>query len=179
VLPTLTQSWLRVDGSGRVSSVPMRIGAAADDRTVTTGAPLAALTAGGEAAASPLQSALRAAGGSPAAELPALAGVSDRQPIPPAADAAMLRELARVPGIVNSGTVVDRDGRPGESVSITSAYAGPLIRYTLIFNPDTGRLLEADQLLVGDPGTLDVPAGSVIAYATFLASGYTAGTSAP
>jgi hypothetical protein len=171
VIPTMTQSWLRADGSGRVRSVAMRTGAAADDRTLAPGAPLPAAAA--------LESARRVGGGSPAAELAALASIADRQPIPPAAEAAMLRRLARLPDIVNSGTVVDRDGRSGEAVSITAAYGGPLVRYTLIFNPRTGGLLEADEVLAGDPGSLDVRDGSVIAYTTFLASGYTAGTSAP
>jgi hypothetical protein len=49
-------------------------------------------------------------------------------------------------------------------------------RYTLIYDERTGKLLEADQTLTGNPGKLDVAEGAILAYTTFLASGYVANT---
>jgi hypothetical protein len=94
------------------------------------------------------------------------------QPIPPRAQSAILRVLARSPGLIDSGKVTDRAGRPGVAVSLDSAYSGLPTRYTLIFNPDTGNLLGEEETLVGNPGRLNVRPKSVIAYTAFLASGY-------
>lgn len=102
--------------------------------------------------------------------------LADSQPIRPLVEAAILRLLARIPGLIDSGTVSDRDGRAGVAVSLDSGYTGHMIRYTLIFGQGTGELLDAEQTLTGDPGKLDVPEGSILAYTTFLASGYVATT---
>jgi hypothetical protein len=47
-------------------------------------------------------------------------------------------------------------------------------RYTLIFDPHTGSLLDEEETLLGNPGKLNVRPRSVIAYTVFLASGYVA-----
>jgi hypothetical protein len=89
--------------------------------------------------------------------------------------AAILRLLARIGGLINTGSVVDRDGRPGVAVSLDSAFTGVMTGYTLIFDQQTGDLLDAEQTLIGKPRKdLDVQADSIIAYTTFLASGYVA-----
>jgi hypothetical protein len=54
----------------------------------------------------------------------------------------------------------------------TFGYSGLLIRYTLILDPQTGRILGEEETL--QPGKLNAPPRSVIAYTTFLASGYVA-----
>jgi hypothetical protein len=109
----------------------------------------------------------------------AFTDLADDQPISPPVEAAMLRLLALTPAVGNSGTVTDRSGRRGVAVSVDSDYTGVEISYTLVFDQSTGRLLESDQTLTGDPGKLDVPQGSVLAYTTYLASGYTTNTTSP
>jgi hypothetical protein len=86
--------------------------------------------------------------------------------------------LARSPGLIDSGEVTDRAGRPGVAVSLDSAYSGAPTRYTLIFNPDTGILLGEEETLLGNPGKLNVRPRSVIAYTAFLASDYVASPTA-
>jgi hypothetical protein len=100
------------------------------------------------------------------------------QPIPPRAQSAILRVLARSPGVIDSGEVTDRAGRLGVAVSLDSAYSGLPTRYTLIFNPDTGSLLGEEETLLGNAGKLNVRAKSVIAYTAFLASDYVASPTA-
>ncbi len=105
-----------------------------------------------------------------AEEFLVFAHVSDAEPVPPAARASMLRLLARVPGLVDSGRVVDRLGRVGDAISITSAFTGPVIRYTLVFDERTGALLEADRTLAGDPGALNVPEAGLLSYDAYETS---------
>jgi hypothetical protein len=93
-------------------------------------------------------------------------------------EAVILGVLARIPGVTNSGAVVDRDGRVGVAVSLDSDASGESVRYTLVFAPATGALLEADQTLSGDAQAPDVRQGAVIAYTTFLAAGYVDSTTA-
>jgi hypothetical protein len=94
------------------------------------------------------------------------------QPIPLRAQSAILRVLARSPGLIDTGEVTDRAGRPGVAVSLDSAYSGLPTRYTLIFDPNTGDLLGEEETLLGNPGQLNVRPKSVIAYTAFLASDY-------
>jgi hypothetical protein len=94
------------------------------------------------------------------------------QPIPGAAQAVLLRRLAAIPGVVNDGTTTDRAGRAGTAVSLDSGYSGEPITYTLIFNPRTGSLLEADETLAASPHRLAALKGSVVAFTTFESSGY-------
>ena len=96
------------------------------------------------------------------------------QPIPSRAQSAILRVLARSPGLIDSGEVSDRAGRHGVAVSIDSAYSGLPTRYTLIFDAHTGSLLGEEETLLGDPGALNVRPRAVIAYTAYLASGYVA-----
>ncbi len=74
--------------------------------------------------------------------------------------------------MVNEGTTVDRAGRPGAAVSLDSGYSGEPITYTLIFDPATGALLESDETLADSPRRLNAVKGSVVAFTTFLGSGY-------
>lgn len=101
-------------------------------------------------------------------------GLALLQPVPPRAESAILRVLARSPGLIDSGEVTDRAGRRGVAVSLDSAYTGLPTRYTLIFDPGTGGLLGEEESLLGNPGRLGVGPTAVIAYTAFLSSGYVA-----
>ncbi|MDQ6775232.1 MAG: CU044_5270 family protein [Actinomycetota bacterium] len=180
VLPTVTESWLKSDGGGRVLSTTRKPnGSTVNDVVIPAGQSLPVLSA------SPATLAHRFGLGYPgtvpsARQFVAFTSIADTQPISPRLEAAILRLLALTPGVTNSGTVSDRDGRRGVAVSAESDYTGVEISYTLVFDQSTGKLLEADQTLTGDPGNLGVPQGSVLAYTTYLGSGYTGNaTSAP
>ena len=175
--PTVTESWLKTDGTGRirVSTADPR-GSRISDRAVPAGNPLPVLPANEQAVARWLASGYPPSDG-PAGQFVAFTALADREPISPPVEAAILRTLARIPGLVNSGTVTDRDGRPGFAVSVVIDN-GVLTNYTLIFDHATGRLLDQEETLIGSPKTLKVRVGAVLAYTTFLASGYVAATSA-
>jgi hypothetical protein len=171
--PTVTESWLKSDGGGRVLSTTKKTTASTvNNAIVAAGHPLPALSPNpailarrfGLAYPNPVPS---------ARQFVAFTQFVDSQPISPPVDAAILRLLALTPGVTNSGTVIDRDGRTGVAVSVESDYTGVEISYTLVLDQSTGELLEADQTLTGSPGSLDVPPSSVLAYTTYLASGYT------
>jgi hypothetical protein len=114
-----------------------------------------------------------------------LVALARRRPIPGAAEAVLLRSLAAIPGVVNDGITSDRAGRAGVAVSLYSGYSGEPITYTLIFDPGNGALLESDETLAAPPRRLDALKGSVVAFTTFLSSGYvssrtaTGGATAP
>jgi hypothetical protein len=177
VEPTVTQSWTAPDGAGRVLSVSGAGGAVLDNTIVKSGHPLPRLPADETVLARLLG--LESSTATPSArQFVQFTDLADRQPLPPPAAALLLRLLARAPDVINAGTVTDRGGRLGVAVSLESDYTGVEIVYTLIFDAGTGRLLEADETLTGDPGKLNVAQGSVLAYTTLLASGYAATTSA-
>jgi hypothetical protein len=100
------------------------------------------------------------------------------QPIPSKAQSAILRVLARSPGLIDSGEVIDRASRAGVAVSLDSAYSGLPTRYTLIFDSHTGGLLGEEETLLGNPGKLNVRPRAVIAYTAYLASAYVASPTA-
>jgi hypothetical protein len=66
----------------------------------------------------------------------------------PALRAALYRVAATLPGLTAFGAVTDQLGRPGIAVGIDSDYAGGMGRYQLIFDEDTGKLLEYQELLL-------------------------------
>jgi hypothetical protein len=176
--PTVIRSWLAADGSGRVITATARANGNYVDATTTT------LSGPSLPALSSLQSSPSAlarligvgshpgSGDAPAWELNGFARLAEQQPIPPGDEAVLLRLLARIPGLVNRGTVLDRDGRVGLAVSLDSSFIGETVRYTLVLDPSTGALEEEDQALVGEAGPLDVRDSSVLAYTTFVDGGY-------
>jgi hypothetical protein len=131
-----------------------------------------ALSVSREGAAQLLASGRRGGGWAPGWEYVDLDTLARSRPIPGAAEAVLLRQLAAIPGVVNEGTTTDRAGRAGTAVSLDSSYSGEPITYTLIFDPATGALLESDQTLAGPPHRLHALQGSVVAFTTFLSSGY-------
>lgn len=172
VFPTVTESWTAASGTGRVLSITRRAKRpTVTDTTLVSGKPLAVLSAK-ESTLAPLLGLTDARAVPSARQFVAFTDLADRQPLSPPVEAAILNLLALTPGLINSGTVTDRAGRRGVAVSVESGYTGVQMLYTLIFDPSTGKLLEADQTLTGDPGDLDLPPGSVLAYTTFLGSGH-------
>ncbi len=131
-----------------------------------------ALSASRAVAAHLLAPGSRSGGWAPGWEFADLVGLTRSRPIPGDAQAVLLRVLAAIPGVVNEGTTIDRAGRPGAAVSLDSSYSGEPITYTLIFDPATGALLESDETLAGPPHRLNAVKGSVVAFTTFLSSGY-------
>lgn len=182
VVPEQTTRWVAADGSGRVITTATLPGGQHVHHDQMLGA-------GGSALMWPLRSlspddatlARQLADGHPAANGPAerFIAVQDaalQMPMRPAVRAALLRYLAATPGITNSGTTVDRDGRAGLAVSVDSAYSGLPTRYTLVIDPATGRLLDAEQTLTTTSGRLNVPVPSVIGYTLLLDARYVATT---
>jgi hypothetical protein len=178
VVPVVTESWRAPDGDGRIARFIRRSsGVTTEQAGVVSGDPLPALSTSATVMARRLQAAAPAGPG-PAREFIGFVALAGDQPIPAEAEAVILGLLARIPGVTNSGAVVDRAGRAGVSVSLDSDASGEPVRYTLIFAPATGALLEADQTLSGDPQAPDVRPGAVMAYTTFLAAGYVDSTTA-
>jgi hypothetical protein len=77
---------------------------------------------------------------------------------------AALRVLADIGGLTYQNRVTDRLGRTGVAVSFT----GGGVRYTLIFDRDTGLLLASQQQSLGAHDYLDVPHGLVRYYTLFI-----------
>ena len=71
---------------------------------------------------------------------------------------------AGVDGIRYRGTVHDRAGRPGEAYTVTTNYHGLQTQYVLVVDADTGRYLGHEEVIVGDPGALDVTTPAVMSY---------------
>ncbi len=120
----------------------------------------------------------RGGGWAPGWEFVDLGRLTQSRPVPGAAQAILLRILSGIPGVVNQGTTTDRAGRTGAAVSLDSSYSGEPITYMLIFDPATGALLESDETLSDRPHHLDAVKGSVVAFTTFLRSGYVTSRSA-
>lgn len=171
---TTTESWLAADGSGRQIAHRSSV-QPTDDWTVPAGKPLLALSSDPATIAKQLDQGHPVRLG-PAERFVSLHDIALEQPLPPPAESAALRVLAGSPGLIDSGTVTDRAGRPGVAVSLDSAYSGLLTRHTLIFDPRTGRLLGDEETLIGDPGKLNVRTPAVISYTVYLSAGYVSST---
>lgn len=85
----------------------------------------------------------------------------------PAQQAALFAVAASRPGLEPFGRVTDRAGRPGYALSVESDHTGLPTRYTAIFDPVTGRLLDLEQTLTRTAGSLNVPVPSTIGYTVF------------
>ncbi|MDG9703869.1 CU044_5270 family protein [Streptomyces sp. DH37] len=93
----------------------------------------------------------------------------------PRQQAGALRALATFDGVEYHGTVRDRSGRPGMAFSTDSDFGGLPKKQTVIFAPDTGKLLAYEEMLTKDAGALNVKIPSVTEYVTHLDHGYTRG----
>ncbi len=148
--------------------------------TSRTRAEVPSLSSSHELLASLLSTGSRSGGWAPGWSFVDLAHLAQTRPVPDAAQAVLLQILSAVPGLVNDGSTIDRAGRLGAAVSLDSSYDGEPITYTLIFSAATGALLEFDETLSDQPHRLNALKGSVVAYTTFLRSGYaTSPTSGP
>ena len=94
---------------------------------------------------------------------------------PPKLRAALYEIASQLPGVELLGRVRDPVGREGVAV----AYPQNGVRQELIFNPNTSILLGVRDVLV-DPATAELraPPGTVVGYTSYLASGIVDSTSA-
>jgi hypothetical protein len=91
------------------------------------------------------------------------------QTVTPALQAGLLRTLAGRPGLTLTGTTTDRAGRPGIAVSAQT----PGLRRTLILSPDTGMLLDYEEVTLA-AGALPIRTPATTGYTLWLATGYRA-----
>lgn len=95
------------------------------------------------------------------------------QIVGPALDATMWRVLAQQNAVRFLGAVTDRAGRRGDAVEVTDAQA--VERLVLIISPATGDLLGSEDMLLKNPGTLNIRTfPAVTGYVTFLSDLWTA-----
>lgn len=80
--------------------------------------------------------------------------------------AATLRVLADTDGLRWHGSITDRAGRPGLTVTVNSDNEST--RDVMVFDPDTGRLLSYERLMPLGPATSPVRTPAVIDYVLFL-----------
>jgi hypothetical protein len=93
---------------------------------------------------------------------------------PPALRAALYRIASELPGVELIGSVKDEAGRTGTAVGYTTSG----IRQELIFDPGTSALLgERSVITEPDKAKMQVSAGTVMSWATYLASGIVDSTS--
>jgi hypothetical protein len=187
--PVVSEAWTRPDGYGRVirrraTGGPRVTGSTrgpiVEDFTVPSGVghayPLLHLSTDPTVVARQLNAGDPPKWREPAWRFDLLTNLNMEQPVPSNVESTILRVLATSPGLINSGAVVDRAGRPGVAVSLDSrnppGVSGPRERYTLIFSPSTGRLLGEEDTLIGNPGKLDVRRGAVLDYTVYLSSRY-------
>ena len=94
------------------------------------------------------------------------------QIVGPALDAAMWRVLASQSAVRSLGTVTDRAGRSGDAVEVTDPQA--VERLVLIISPDTGQLLGSEDILLKNPGALNMKTfPAVTGYVAFLSDRWT------
>lgn len=172
--PQTTESWLRPNGSGRVINTTGSGSArTVNDLHVGSGPRLFKLSTDLRVLAQQLAVGHPQSDG-PQERLVAFTDTASQQPIPPAAEAAILRLIAETPDLVNRGTVTDRAGRPGVAVSLDATQLGN--EYTLIFSSQTGQLLDSEQTAIGNTANRHVRPGAVVAYTTIISAGYTTNT---
>jgi hypothetical protein len=170
IFPQTTQSWLRPNGSGRVvNTTGAGSGRTVDDMRIGSGPRLFKLSTDPRILARQLAVGHPQSDG-PQERLVAFTDTASQQPIPPAAEAAILRLIAGTPQLVNRGTVTDRAGRAGVAVGLEAPQLGNA--YTLILSPHTGQLLGFEQTAIGNAANRHVRPGAVVSYTTIISAGY-------
>ena len=179
VVPQRTESWIGPDGAGRTVTTVERPGRSPrrDAQEYRSGqlaadADLRSLSADDRVLAEQLERSHPVENG-PAERLVAIKDTYGQVPVPPVVRAALLRYLAATPTLTATGTVTDRAGRKGVAFSLDSDYSGLPTRYTLIIDPDTGKLLASEDTLTTRAGALNVPIPAVISYNIYLDANYT------
>jgi len=176
VVPGTTKSWTAADGSGRAVSRWVEPGHPPQytDETLPPGPlmwPLRSLSADDATLARQLAEGHPAENG-PYERLIAVDDAYGQMPLPPGVRAAVLRYLARTPGLALAGRVTDRAGREAIAVAVDDTSGLPT-RHTLLIDPADGRLLGREEMLTTSAGKLNVPIPSVIGYTVYLDSRYT------
>ena len=165
--PTSRQQWIALDGSGRIDE--------------TRGGSNSLNDFAAEGLAGPQEwptdpAALRAELGKSHPDygtsewFTAVGDVWGMQVVSPRLQAGLLRMLADERELSNAGTVTDRIGRSGVAVSTESSHTGLKTRYTLIFDPKTGMLLDFEQVLL-ESGKLPVKVPSTSSYTVWISTG--------
>jgi hypothetical protein len=187
IVPQMREIWRAADGSGRIVTANITTDITADGAASSVGPELSdpasdhtfgpGELSGGDQQWSMTPAALaeqldegHPAVVGPSERLVAVADVYREQYVPPALRGALLRVLATSPGVRLDGSTVDRAGRSGIAVSAMNARGLPK-RYTLVFDPATGSLLDAEETLTTDPGKLEVKVPAVVSYQLFLSAG--------
>ena len=101
----------------------------------------------------------------------AVDGVWGGQVVSPRLQAGPLRMLADERELTNAGTVTDRIGRSGLAVSTESSHSGLNTRYTPIFDPKTGMLLDFEQVFL-EAGKLPVKVPATFSYTVWITTGH-------
>jgi hypothetical protein len=167
--PTFRQQWIAPEGSGRLEETR------GDRTTLNDNVSSSSLAGPQEWPTDP--SALRA---ELAKSHPnygtfewftALGDVWNVQVVSPRLQAGLLRMLANERQLTNAGTVTDRIGRTGVAVSTESSNSGLNTRYTLIFDPKTGMLLDFEQVLL-EAGKLPVKVPATSNYTVWITTGH-------
>lgn len=169
------QLWLTSDGSGRlVRDAPHDTGA-----VLTPDMPLAPGYFDGKfLPADAAVAAVQGKYGHPSTAAGWAQTVSElwgRQVVPPQLQARLIRVLAAQTGVVLRGATVDRVGRSGIAVSAETE-RGPQEQIILVFQPETGDLLDAEHVILQHT-ELPVQPPATISYSVMLETGYTEGIS--
>jgi hypothetical protein len=168
--PNRTEQWVAANGSGLTVIHREAIG---QKDVIHGGPPLADLST--DPARLSQQLAHSHGGRSTTATFLAVGEVWKDQVIRPGVEAALLKVLAKKPNLTVTGRVTDRAGRMGVAVSTVSSFSGGPERYTLIFDPDTGMLLDSEEVFL-TAGALPIKPPAVGSYTLWLATGYTSNT---
>ncbi|NED98082.1 hypothetical protein G1H11_22545 [Phytoactinopolyspora alkaliphila] len=84
-----------------------------------------------------------------------------------ALSAGVLQMLAADPDVMSLGTTVDRAGREALAIAADGDESGWPVREILLLDPDDGRPLAYEQVLMADVEVIDVGAPAVIEYTIF------------
>lgn len=99
--------------------------------------------------------------------LTAVSDVWTVQVVGPALQSGLLRLLAATPDLTVQGDVTDRVGRPGVAVTTRSSNSGLPTDYIMIFNRNTGALLDFEQVVLS-AGALHIHVPATISYTVWL-----------
>ena len=190
VVPNWTETWRGPDGTGTTTSVVRKpdlrteedrrkwetLHRPGEDTTART-EPVPPRTFTGRPPTDPAAMARyliqnRPPGNSPGETVDAIRDLVREIVLNPAQRAAVVRVLTTVPGLAYSGTTTDRAGRAGAAFTLRTADNGVRKDTTLILDPATGRLLDAEDLLL-DEGGLNVRVPCVVSYEVFEVAEFT------
>ena len=167
--PTFRQQWIAPDGSGRLEETR------GDSTTLNDNFAAGGLAGPQEWPTDPAALRAELAKSHPNYGtfewFTAVGDVWNGQVVSPRLQAGLLRMLADERQLTNAGTVTDRIGRTGVAVSTESSNSGLNTRYTLIFDPNTGMLLDFEQVLL-EAGKLPVKVPATSSYTVWITTGH-------